>query len=74
MASARAWPKRPAEGRFRPDHGPVADKCPRPGSRREIVGRPTRDRVVEKAHDGRGLEFIRGIPAYMAYPKLESRA
>jgi len=40
----------------------MADRCPCPGSQRELAHRSARDRIIEKARGGRGHDAISAIP------------
>jgi hypothetical protein len=54
--------KRPDEGRPGHAHGLTPGKWPLAGAGKELAGLPNSDRIGEKAHGGRGPEFIRVIP------------
>jgi hypothetical protein len=40
----------------------MAGGCPLPGTRKVLAGVPDRDRIIDKASEGRGSAFIWAIP------------
>ena len=44
------------------DDAPMAGKCPLVGAGKRFIDPRNRDRIIKKAHDGRGREAICEIP------------